>query len=179
MIFENPRLIIAMKLIRKCALILLLPLLAFGTAHKFYLSVTQVVYAPKEESLQITSRIFIDDFEAVLLERYGIATHLATENELDGADDYIEKYLRAKLQLRINGKAQTYRYLGKKYDNDVMVCYLEVEEVPSNTLSSIEIQNEVLTDLFEDQKNLVHILINDLKKSFVLVKDNNKGMLNL
>ena len=45
--------------------------------------------------------------------------------------------------------------------------------------SSIAVQNEVLTDLFEDQKNVVHIKYLGKKKSFVLIKENNKGMLNL
>ncbi len=168
-----------MSRIKKSFLILLLPLLAFGVVHKFYLSVTQVVYSPGAESLQITSRIFIDDFEEVLRERYGITAYLATDKELEESDAYIEKYLRTKLVIRLNGEQRNYRYLGKKYDNDILVCYLELEGVPLKTLSSIEVQNEVLTDLFDDQKNLVHILVNDLKKSFVLVRENNKGMLNL
>jgi len=34
-------------------------------------------------------------------------------------------------------------------------------------------------DLFEEQKNILHFKIKDQKKSFVLIRENNKGMLNL
>jgi len=50
-------------------------LVSWSDFHKFYLSVTQVNYSEKEHSLQMTSRIFIDDLNNLLLKRYGIASH--------------------------------------------------------------------------------------------------------
>lgn len=168
-----------MALLKYGMLILILPLFAFMAAHKFYVSVTQVTYSAEAEALQITSRIFIDDLENVLATRYGAALHLATRQEAADADSYIEKYLHTKLALRMNGRETPYRFLGKRYDNDIVVCYLEVPEIPPGSIKSIEIQNEMLTDLYEEQKNIVHLLINDIRKSFVLVRENNKAMLNL
>ncbi len=75
---------------------MILPLVAFTVAHKFYVSVTNISYSEKDRALQITSRIFIDDFEQVLLERYGIEAHLATDSETALADEFIEKYLKTK-----------------------------------------------------------------------------------
>ncbi len=168
-----------MKHLKKALLILILPLLAFTAVHKFYVSVTNIQYSEKEDALQITTRIFIDDFENVIEERYGVKTLLATDEESDTADSYIEKYLRAKIVLQVNGKNVPYSFLGKQYDNDVMICYIEVPEIGFQNVKSIEIQNEILTDLFEEQQNIVHFKINGKKKSFVLIRENNKGMLNL
>lgn len=168
-----------MKGLKKGILLLLLPLLAFTTAHKFYLSVTNVQYSEKDEAIQVTSRIFIDDFEDVLEERYGVHPNLATPLESKTADAVIEKYLRSKLLIRIDGKQVEYTFLGKKYDNDIMVCYLEVSNIKLSKIKSIELQNEVLTDLYEDQQNVLHFKMDGKKKSFVLMKDNNKGMLKL
>lgn len=169
----------ALKLLKKGILILFLPLMAFTAGHKFYVSVTNIGYSEKDSALQITTRIFIDDFENVLGERYGVQTHLATKKESDQANMYIERYLKSKFVLRINGKNTAYSFLGKKYDNDLMICYLEIADIDSQNLSSIEVQNEILTDLFDEQQNIVHFKINGTKKSFVLVRDSNKGMLNL
>lgn len=167
-----------MNVLKKGLLILLLPLLAF-TAHKFYVSVTNINYSTEHEALQITSRIFIDDLENVLLERYAFKAELATDDESEHANAYVEKYFRTKFVVKLNGEYTEYAFLGKKYDNDIAVCYLEIPNVKLNSLTSIEIQNEVLTDLFDEQQNVVHFKINTTKKSFVLVKENNKGMLNL
>ncbi len=168
-----------MFVLKKALLVLLLPLFAFGVVHKFYVSVTQLTYSEKEAALQVTTRLFIDDFEEVLQLRYGLDAQLATGDEDPMADAYIEKYFRSKFVLRVNGKVTDYRFLGKRFDNDIMVCYLERSGVPLKSMESIEVQNELLTDLFEEQKNIVHMLIGDQKRSFVLVKENNKGMLNL
>lgn len=168
-----------MKHLKKGLLILLLPLLAFTTTHKFYVSVTNVGYSEKDDALQITTRIFIDDLEAILLERYDITTKLATENESKLADEYLEKYLRKKFQVQINGEPKTYDLIGRKYDNDVCVFYLEIAKIELPSVTSIQIQNEVLTDLFDEQQNVVHFKINGKKKSFVLLKSDTKGMLKM
>ncbi|MGB5667838.1 MAG: DUF6702 family protein, partial [Maribacter sp.] len=103
----------------------------------------------KDRSLQITSRVFIDDFEKVLEERYGIEANLSTESESKLADEYIEKYLRAKFVMYIDAKVKEYQFLGKKYDNDIMICYLEIPELDLDKIKTIELQNELLTDLFD------------------------------
>ena len=157
--------------------VVLLPLLSF-TLHKFYVSVTNINYSEEDASFQITSRVFIDDLEAVLEERYDIAPELATQNEAKVADEYIEKYFKAKFAVELNGEITAYSFLGKKYDNDVVICYLELTDVDFSTLKSISVQNEILTDMFEEQKNIVHFKWKDEKRSFVLIRENNKGMLN-
>ncbi len=159
--------------------LLVLPLLAFSTAHKFYVSVTNINYSEKDDAFQITTRIFIDDLEDVLKERYGVEGRLATDNESKMANEYLEKYLRTKFVVRLNGQQVTYDFLGKKYDDDVVICYIEVPKVGLETLKTLEFENEILTDLFDEQKNIVHVKWQGNKRSFVLIKSNPKGMLNL
>ncbi|NNF19448.1 MAG: hypothetical protein HKN61_06690 [Flavobacteriaceae bacterium] len=167
-----------MKTPKKLLLLFLLPLFAF-TAHKFYVSVTMVEYSEKEKALQLTSRIFIDDLDKLLSERYGIKAALATKKESPQADFYIDKYLRSKIVFRIDGKPVPYKFLGKEYKDDLVICYIEVPDVELDKVKTLEIQNDLLTDLFEEQQNIVHFKLRGQKKSFVLIRENNKGMLNL
>lgn len=170
----------ALKILRNILFFgIILFLLSFSIAHKFYVSVTSIAYSEKDDSFQITSRIFIDDLEAVLEERYGVVGKLATPEESKMAVDYIEKYLNTKFVVELNGEKAAYKFLGKMYDNDVIVCFLELPNVVFSNLQSVSVQNEILTDLFEEQQNIVHLKWKGNKKSFVLIKENNKGMLNL
>ena len=178
-LFIFDRILLSMKLLKKGLVLLILPLFAFTVAHKFYLSVTNVGYSEKDDALQITTRIFIDDFEAVLLERYDFKASLATDNESALAGEYIEKYIRAKFALQINNKSVDFDFLGTKYEDDLVICYIEVPKVNLAECKSIEIQNKILIDLYEEQQNVVHFKIKGKKKSFVLIRENNKGMLNL
>lgn len=159
--------------------ILFFSLFSFTVAHKFYVSVTNIRYSEKEETLQVTTRIFIDDLESVLLERYGVRTALSTEDEIDTANEYIGKYLKRKMVFTINGEHVPYTFLGKEYETDIAICYIEVPAGPLDNIKTIEIQNDVLTDMFEEQQNVVHFRMAGKRRSFVLLRENNKGMLNL
>ncbi len=168
-----------MKSFKKYFLILILPLFAFAAVHKFYVSVTKVGYSEKDHAIQITSRIFIEDFEMLLQERYDLEARLATKNESKEASAYIEKYLRAKFVVEVNGEKASYNFIGTKYDNDVLICYIEVPNIDLAKTTSIQIENKLLTDLFEEQQNIVHFKIHGKSKSFVLHKSDTKGTLNL
>ncbi|QLG44319.1 DUF6702 family protein [Costertonia aggregata] len=166
-------------MLKKVLILFLLPLFAFTVGHKFYVSVTNINYDDEDKALQITSRIFIDDLEKVLGERYGISAKLATDDESKIAQEYVEKYLKTKFLVAIDGETVTYDYLGSKYDKDIIICYVEVSNVDFSKISSVTVENEILTDLFDEQQNVVHFKYNGKKKSFVLMRGNTKGMLNL
>jgi hypothetical protein len=137
-------------------------------AHEFYLSVTEIEYNNEKQSLQIITRVFIDDFEDVLNERYGADLQLSEEAEEGAVAENISKYLKQKLRLQVNGEELQLNYLGKEYDADQLVLYIEVENLAP--FNKIEVTNEILTDLFDDQKNVVHVKVNDKTKSLLLMR---------
>ena len=101
---------------------------------------------------------------------------MAADDELAKVDFYIEKYLDEKITIKINGKAVDAVFIGKEYESDIVYCYLEIENVES--IQSFEISNQVLFDLYSEQQNIVRLKINDKNKSFILIKENDKGLLN-
>ena len=137
-------------------------------AHEFYLSVTEIEYNNEKQSLQIITRVFIDDFEDVLNERYGAELQLSEGAEEGAVTKNISKYLKQKLRLQVNGEELQLNYLGKEYDADQLVLYIEVENLAP--FNKIEVTNEILTDLFDDQKNVVHVKVNDKTKSLLLMR---------
>lgn len=153
--------------------LLLLPLISFTAAHKFYVSVTEMEYNEKNNSLQIISRVFTDDMENLLKTRYSDELYLVKKGEHPDAEAFLKKYLSAKLKILVNGEAKTFNYIGKEYDNDQLVLYLEVENV--EPFKNISVQNEVLTDLFPDQKNVVHVTYGGTTKSLLLSRHNESG----
>jgi hypothetical protein len=66
--------------------------------------------------------------------------------------------------------------LGRKYEDDMVYLFLEVENIEAFEYLSVE--NSILTDLFEDQKNMIHFTSNDFKKSFILEKELSKRTIN-
>ncbi|MDJ0645045.1 MAG: hypothetical protein QNJ57_03590 [Flavobacteriaceae bacterium] len=151
-----------------------IPLLAFSV-HKYYISFTKITYAEKSEALQIIMRVFTDDLQNGLEKQFTINTALDTDKELETADEYISKYVADKFSVIVNGKKAQQTYIGKKYDADETKIYIEIENVAE--IQSIEVQNKVLMELFEDQQNIIKLKINNKRKSFILTSKDDKDML--
>lgn len=156
-------------------LFLIVPCLAFSSLHKFYVSVTQVDHVPDKKAVQIITRIFIDDFETLIRERYDKTVTLVEANESEKIEGYMQHYLKDKFMVKINGKAVRVNFIGKEYDRDVVKCYLEIENV--DHINSMEISNKVLFDLFPDQQNIIKTKINTKHKSFILEASDDKALL--
>ena len=165
-----------MKKIKQLLFIIAFALFSFTSVHKYYVSITQIEYVKEKQSLQIISRIFVDDFEKLIRNRYDNNITLNNNEDEVIIDQYVKKYLLEKIDISINGQAKAISFIGKKYDDDIMYCYLEIENIAS--IKSFEIKNKVLFDLFDDQKNIVRTNINDKNKTFVLIPEKDKGLLN-
>jgi len=164
-----------MKALKNLLWILIIPLLAFGS-HKYYISLTKIDFIEEEKSVQITMRFFIDDIENTLESRYDVDLELATKEENKKADIYLEKYIASKFEIIINQDIKYFDFLGKEYENDVVFFYLEIKDIEA--IDQISVQNRMLFEDFPEQENFIKININNLKKTFVLRKDNDKEMLN-
>jgi len=165
-----------MKILKPFLVLVVIATLAFTSAHKYYVSLTKIEYVEDKQAVQIITRIFIDDFEKLLKERFDSTIVLATNANEAAIDNYIKKYLLSRLKININGEEATVNFIGKEYDEDVVQCYLEIENVEN--IKSFGIKNTVLFDAFSDQKNIVRTHINSKHKSFILIPENDKGMLN-
>ena len=144
--------------------------------HKYYLSVTDLEYNEEAASLQMITRLFYDDLEDALRERYDENIVVDATSDQEVLDTYIKKYLNKKLTISVNGQVQSLSYLGKEYEDDYVVCYIEITKI--SDIKTIEIENTLLMDAFSEQKNMVHTNILGKKKSLLLVDGNAKAVLN-
>lgn len=165
-----------MKLSNILILFLVLPLMASTTAHKYYVSLTQIDYNEKSKSLQITMNVFIDDMEATLNNTFNKQFNLYTEKEPKDSDKYFEDYVKKHFKVSLEDKEMNYNYIGKKYEGDVVFIYLEIEHV--DDVKTIQIVNNMLMEFFELQKNLIKLKVKGKFDSLMLTKGNAKGVLN-
>ena len=145
-----------------------LMLLTSLTVHKFYVSVTEVTYAESKNRIEITTRIFIDDLEKGLEKKYNKKINLATKEEIPEAKEFIKGYLNQRVQANVNNKTTEVIFLGSEVENDVLICYLKIDF--SEKITTFELYNNVLTEIYADQQNLIHTNINNTKRSFLLTK---------
>ena len=161
--------------IRILFLLLLFSLSSFKTDHKFYVSVTEIEYNQKAESLQIISRVFIDDLEKLLQKRYDASIILSEKNDNEKITDHLKKYIGQKMKIQVDGKPYKLNYIGKEYENDLALIYIEIPNVPE--FKNIRIKNAILTDMFSEQKNLVHVEYKGETKSLILTSGKDEDLI--
>jgi hypothetical protein len=139
--------------------------------HAFHLSKTDMVFQPKEKTLQITMHLFIDDLEIALEKQGKKSLLIGTEKEKSGTNELITNYLQQNLNLTINNKKMPFSFVGKEptTDRQALWIYLEVKNLKN--IKSLTVENKVLTEVHADQKNMVQIMVPSKKaNSFVLEK---------
>jgi len=166
-----------MKFIKIALVLLVFPLLSSFSVHKFYVSITKVEYIKEESSLQIITKIFIEDAEKTLRERYDPNIHLASEKETSADEKYLTEYIFQKLKIKVNGESVEMNYIGKEYETDIVKSFFEIKDL--SEVETIEIENKVLMDMYPEQQNIIHFKNKKVRKSLMLDADNPNGLLNL
>jgi len=166
-----------MRFIKIFLMAIILPMLVAATIHKFYVSTTNIEYSKKNESLQIISKIFIDDIEDVLQKRYDPTLSLDSKKETKEDAELFKQYISQKLKIWVDGKRVDFKYIGKQYDVDIVNVYIEVPNIKNP--KTIEVEYKILFELFSEQQNIIHVKSDGYRRSLVLDKDNPKEMLKL
>jgi hypothetical protein len=155
-------------------LVLLLSFSAFS-AHKFYVAIFQVNYAPEKKTLQITSRIFVDDLNNALKKKHKRHFHLGEKEET--AEDVVlmQKYLSENFMMKVNGRPKQMTYLSKEMENNVLICYFKITDITK--INSLEIHNKVLFDYVTEQQNIIQMNVHGKKSNLLLTPENPSGTL--
>lgn len=124
----------------------------FGLApvHNFYVSTTSVRYVPNENSFQITTQVFLDDFESALRLNGNENISLTPDGSQVKIDSLIEDYFRKNIIFNAKGEKMNFDFLGKVYKMDVLVAYMELKI--DTIVSPLSIKNTILFDYLSDQK---------------------------
>ncbi len=125
--------------------------------HDFHVSKCLVEYNEAERALQVSMHIFIDDLEEALRRQGADQLFLCTEREAANAETHLRRYLEQNFRLQANGAPAAYEFLGKEISDDLAAvwCYLEVTGI--DHLEQLTVTNRILTEVYDDQKNIVSV----------------------
>lgn len=145
-------------------------------AHPFYVSICQVNFNQQNQSLEISVKIFADDLLLALSEQGHDKIYIGEERENEHTDEYIFNYLTDKIRFSVNEKEVQAHFVGKEMEKDVVWTYLEINDIA--VLNDIEVNCNLLTDVFSDQSNIIQVNKNGKIKNLLLSKRDSSGRLN-
>jgi hypothetical protein len=150
------------------SLLVALPMHLAIWLHPMHVSVTEIEMDEKEKRLEIMMRVFVDDLETTL-------RHNLKQPELDvfkpkgqSLDEIMQTYLKSRFQISLDGKPQVVKYLGHELDHEAFIFYIEVDKVKK--WKSIQVQNSIITEIYDDQSNLVHVTLTETVRSLRLTR---------
>jgi hypothetical protein len=134
--------------------------------HPFFISVIEINHNAKEATVEISVRVFTEDFEKTLQKR--TTTRLDIIKPPDNAflDKQISAYLAEKIKLKVNGQLVAFHYLGHEVQKESVWSYMEVEKM--SDVKKIEVDCSLLYDFEKAQSNIIHVKNKGTDKSYKL-----------
>lgn len=126
--------------------------------HDYHSSIAEVRYQSKKQTLEVEIHVFTDDLEVALKKRLGLK-----QLSLDASKKYqteIGEYILAHFKIQ-NAKKQLLvgKFVGKETDFEKHICYIEFPA--KNFSDKWTLRNDILTEIYEDQFNIVNFFYSD------------------
>ena len=134
-----------------------------SSPHPFYISVTEINHNAKDKTLEISCKMFADDFEQILEKNYKLQLDISAEKDKANFDRLTPDYINKHLSLQADGKALKLSYVGFEKEKESVYCYFQVDNIAS--LKKLDITNSILHDFNTDQINIVHVSVNGNRQS--------------
>jgi len=142
-------------------------LLSSKAFHPFYVSVTEFNHNQKENTLEISCKLYADDFENTLKTQYKTVVDISNPKDTRQVEKLVYDYLHKRLILKINGRPATTQFVGFEKENEAVWCYLQVNNVAQ--LKKLEITNSLLYEMYDTQIGIIHAMAGGARKSIRLI----------
>lgn len=134
--------------------------------HPFFVSVIEINHNSKEKSVEVSMRIFTDDFEGALKKFSNTKIDLANPANKEAIDKNIVSYVKQKMYVQINGKPALLEYVGYEIKKESVWVYFEIDNI--TTVKKVEVNCNLLYEYQEKQMNIFHVNANGKEKSYKL-----------
>ena len=124
--------------------------------HPLYVSMTNMDVDAKKGSITLSLRIFTDDLETILHNKYNVDGWIGTPVEHRDSRRLLVEYVNEQFSITVNNGEKINLVTDSMTINDDMMWFY-MKGTARKNISRIEIDNRVLTDFFSSQNNLVII----------------------
>ena len=134
-----------------------------GEKHPYHVGSVEINYNSKSKTFEITGRFFLDDLENGLNKKYGKPFHFNDLKYKTHLNEALKNYSSEYLRLKTDNQFLKINYLGYEEDGESVNIFLESETV--HEPKKVEAAVSFLYNLFDDQINIVHIIVKGNRKS--------------
>ena len=143
--------------------------------HPIHLSITNVDYNQSKKKFEISFKMFTDDFQQIIFQKYAVKINLKNINDDKKSCEYINKYINEHFSLIINTQnifLEDMKFKNSEIKDDNLWLYYEIKY--NKQATNVEIRNSLMLDLYRDQKNLLIFTYKKTQKAFTFTEKNTK-----
>ena len=140
--------------------------------HPIFVSVTEIEHNAKEKTLEVSCKIFTDDFEKTLRKVYNTHVDLLLAKDKPAMDKLVNDYVQKHLKIMVDGKQIVLKYMGYEQIEEGIYSYYQADNVSG--VKKITVTNNILYEYKDEQINLLHITVNGNRKSTKLNNPDDK-----
>lgn len=140
------------------------------SSHPYFVSTTEVHINTKDSSVGVICKMFSDDLEVALKNTYSVSADVRNTVVDSLVAVYLEKYIRNKLAVSINGKDLTLNWLGFENVEEKTYCYFESRWLSS--VKTVAVTCKLLYESFTEQVGFIHVYVDESRQSYKLANPN-------
>jgi hypothetical protein len=138
--------------------------LVSATDHPIYVTVTEIEHNASAKTLEVTCKIFTNDFENVLKNLYpNQKIDIVRPIDKSKMNQWISQYIQRHLNVTVDKKKCSLNFVGYEQVEDCIVSYFQVDGV--NAFRSVGVTDNLLYEYKSEQISLIHCLKNGERKS--------------
>jgi hypothetical protein len=138
-------------------------LLTNGSNHPYYVSVVEINHNATDKTLEISCKIFTNDFEETLEKNYKTRVDLVNPADKAAMDKLVSDYIKKHLSLQVDSKQVNFSYVGFEKEDEAIYSYFQIDNVAS--LKKLNVVNSILHDFSDQQINIVHCIVGGKRQS--------------
>ena len=104
---------------------------------------------------------------------YNTKVDLSNAKNLEQNNKMIADYVSKHLTFVADGKPQKLSYVGFEKESEAVYCYFEVPNMAAP--KKLDVSNSLLHDFNNGQINIMHVIVNNNRKSYKLDYPNNQA----
>jgi hypothetical protein len=132
--------------------------------HPFFISVTEIEHNAKEKTLEISCKIFTDDFEKLLRQQYApTPVDLINVKNKAAMERIINDYIQRHFSIQVNDKNTAIKFIGFQRQEEAVYCFFEAENIPA--VKKLAVTDNLLYDYKKEQVSIVHATVDGNLKS--------------
>ena len=131
--------------------------------HPIFVSVTTIDHNAANKTLEISCKIFTDDFETTLRKKYNKKVDLLDPALNEAMKPLVNDYIQKHLSITADGKLTVLKFLGFEQQEEGIVSYFEIANIA--TVKKITVIDSILYQEKPQQIEIIHVTVGGKRQS--------------